>query len=187
MKLVELAVRLQITRTSGSRIGLSSLPPVSIRNTLNTRTETSLPPQSPVSSLQTSVLLVFVLAIGGSFYAAGQQLIASQKAARVPNAKEALLQRYDNLAAVLPATGTIGYLPDAKAPGKSIHPEARFGLLRYALVPRLLTQSVEAPYIIFDSDRPSAAPEGPLAENLLLVADLQDGLKVFRRREAAGP
>lgn len=147
---------------------------------LNTPTETSFPPQ-------TKVLLVFALAIGVSYVSASRQLISSRQAAQAPNAKDVLLRRYEQLTRVLPATGTVGYLPDAqRAERQPIHPDARFGLLRYALVPRLLEPTAEAAFIVFDSDRPSAAPDGPLADSLDLVADFQDGLKVFRRRRTVG-
>jgi hypothetical protein len=138
-------------------------------------------------SPRTKVALVLVLAIGVSGYSAIRQLVRSRKLASKQCAEELLLERYASLSNVLPTEATVGYLADGEGFVRlPKYPEARIGLLRYAVVPRLLEPPAEAQFIIFDSDRPSAQPDGPQFKSLVLVADFHDGLKVFRRQTVEG-
>jgi hypothetical protein len=94
------------------------------------------------------------------------------------------LARCQRLGASLPATGRIGYIvrPQDVVLRKPIR-RARLTLLQYALAPRVVEEFSDQELVIFDSDDPTAVPATAERGDWRLVADLDDGLKLFRTPE----
>ena len=90
------------------------------------------------------------------------------------------LARCRRLEANLPPAGRIGYyvLPGEAETRKSFH-TARLVLMQYALTPRVVENFSGHELVIFDSDDPAAVPSAAEGDWQLL-ADLHDGLKLFR-------
>ncbi len=98
-----------------------------------------------------------------------------------------MVPRFEPLAQWLPDAVTTGYLLDSENTGAGpIHPEARIRLAQYALSPRLICRTTDCPLVIVDSDRPEKPPKIAQARGWTLVADLHNGVRLYRT-ERDGP
>ena len=81
----------------------------------------------------------------------------------------------------LPARGQIGYraLSDHARTHSRVKGD-RLQLMRYALAPRIIEQFWDHELVIFDADDPASVPSPEESRGWQLVADLHDGMKVFR-------
>jgi hypothetical protein len=129
-----------------------------------------------------AVMLVALCALGSA------RLISPlvqfwRQPARAAEAPERFMTRFEPLAALLPPGQVTGYLFDeAHANLGLMHPDNRFYLAQYALVPHLVDRTPAHRLVIVDSDSPTATPEMALREHWTLVADLRQGVKLFRTR-----
>jgi len=102
---------------------------------------------------------------------------------RTPEGDEVtqFLARYERLAAYLPGKCRIGYLvrPEEAESRKAVE-TARLELLQYALSPRMIDKFTDQEIVILDSDEPEAPPPAALCRDWELVADLHDGIKLYR-------
>jgi hypothetical protein len=81
----------------------------------------------------------------------------------------------------LPAAGPIGYrAPPARAEAHSPVKGDRLQLMRYALAPRIVEQFWDHQLVIFDADDPALSPSPKESRGWRVVADLGDGMKVYR-------
>jgi hypothetical protein len=91
------------------------------------------------------------------------------------------LARCRRLEPHLPASGRIGYrAPSALAQTHSPVKGDRLQLMRYALAPRIVEQFWDHELVIFDADDPALAPSQKESRGWRVVADLGDGMKLFR-------
>jgi hypothetical protein len=92
-----------------------------------------------------------------------------------------LLERYRRLAAYLPGKCRIGYLaPTDEGETRKVLPTARLELLQYALAPRMIDKFTDQENVILDSDEPDARPSEAVRRDWELMADLHDGIKLYR-------
>ena len=91
------------------------------------------------------------------------------------------LSRYQRLAPYLPGKCQIGYLvpPEEAESRKALH-TARLELLQYALAPRMVDKFTDQEVVILDSDKPKAHAKDADHQDWELVADLHDGIKLYR-------
>jgi hypothetical protein len=97
-------------------------------------------------------------------------------------------QHYAPLAASLPAGGTVGYLPPEGWP--AIDEVRRFYLAQYALTPRIVVIGTAPEFVIVVPDASVEAGESlgaaagdPRLAGFVLHQRLDNGLRIFRRRE----
>jgi hypothetical protein len=77
--------------------------------------------------------------------------------------------------------GTLGYLADAEHLGDgAVDPDTRFYLLQYALAPQVVERNTRHHLVVFDSDAADATPEIAAQERWTLIAEADEGLKLFR-------
>ena len=95
----------------------------------------------------------------------------------------AMIPRFQPLAQWLPDTATTGYLLDGEHAGAGpIDSEARIRLAQYTLSPRLIRRTTACPLVIVDSDRPETPPNIAQVRGWTLVADLHNGVRLYRTR-----
>jgi hypothetical protein len=91
------------------------------------------------------------------------------------------LNRCRRLERHLPATGRIGYRAPPANPGARVTVKGdRLQLMRYALAPRIVEQFWDHQLVIFDADDRASSPSPGESRGWRVVADLEDGMKVFR-------
>ncbi len=91
------------------------------------------------------------------------------------------LTRCRRLESHLPAKGAIGYrAPPASEQARSPVKGDRLQLMRYALAPRIVEQFWDHQLVIFDTDDPALSPSPKESCRWRVVADLEDGIKVYR-------
>lgn len=134
---------------------------------------------SPQQRIRGAMLLVAVGAVGSAraLPQAVQQCLADPK----PDATAPFVARFEALKPLVRATPSLGYLSQAQnLDPKHPDPAKRLYLVQFALAPRLVEQRTDREWVIFDSDELAAAPEIATREGWTLVADLHNGVKLFR-------
>ncbi len=126
-----------------------------------------------------AVILVAVCALG-SARLTSQLVRFRRQSTGTAEAAEQYMTRFEPLAAFLPPGQITGYLFDeAHADRGLLHPDNRFYLAQYALVPHLVDHTPDHRLVIVDSDTPAATPDIALREHWTLAADLHNGVKLF--------
>jgi hypothetical protein len=96
-----------------------------------------------------------------------------------------MIPRFAPLAEHVPKSATVGYLLDESHTDPAMHhPHARFALAQFALAPRIVVHSTNCSLVIFDSDRVDATPNIAESRNWTLVANLDNGVRLYRNAEA---
>jgi hypothetical protein len=91
------------------------------------------------------------------------------------------LSRCRRLEPHLPANGAIGYrAPPTREQTFPPVKGDRLQLMRYALAPRIVEQFWDHQLVIFDADDPALSPSPKESRGWRVVADLGDGMKVYR-------
>ncbi|MGO8690770.1 MAG: hypothetical protein ACLQLG_14195 [Thermoguttaceae bacterium] len=124
-----------------------------------------------------AILLICVSALA-SFRGIWLPTGASRQAS-AHNASEVLPARFEPLQRLVPKNAAIGLLVDERyADPKLFHPVGRLWLARYALAPRPVDWSTDHALVIVDSG--VSAPPPAKSRGWILVADLHNGVRLFR-------
>jgi len=95
----------------------------------------------------------------------------------------AMIPRFEPLGQWLPEATSTGYLLDEENADMQTHfPGSRFPLARYALSPRMIRRTTDCPLVIVDADRPETPPKIARQQGWTLVADLHNGVRLYRTR-----
>jgi hypothetical protein len=128
---------------------------------------------------RTAVILVAACALG-SARLTSQFVQFRRQSAGAAEAAGQYMTRFEPLAAFLPPGHVTGYLFDeVHADPGLLHPDNRFYLAQYALVPHPMDRTPDHRLVIVDSDTPTATPDIALREHWTLAADLHNGVKLF--------
>jgi hypothetical protein len=96
------------------------------------------------------------------------------------NSVEAVIARFEPLRRLLPEGVVTGFVVDERHADVTLVPAAeRFRLAQYALSPRLVEDSPDHALVVVDADVPTT-PEVARARGWTLVADLHNGVRLFR-------
>jgi len=135
-----------------------------------------LPPQRRIRA---ATLLIAICALGSA--RALPRALQLAQADPKPDATAALVARFEAIKAHVREQTSLGYLSDARHldPRRSALLK-RLSLAQFALAPRIVERTTNREFVIFDSDRPEATPDIATLEGWKLVADLQNGVKLFR-------
>jgi hypothetical protein len=102
-------------------------------------------------------------------------------AAQVQMNAQRWVARYEPLRSLLPADEISRFQIDKKYTDENLqHPDARLYLARCAVVPRRLAYEAKSRWIVVDSDRPDIEPALAKAGRWTLVADLHNGVRLYR-------
>jgi hypothetical protein len=94
---------------------------------------------------------------------------------------EVFANRYQPLQTFVPSTDAMRFLADDSHIVNRIVPsDDRLRLAQLALSPRYVGVGVESPWVIVDSDFPEATPAAATGGGWQLVADLHNGVKLYR-------
>ena len=94
---------------------------------------------------------------------------------------EQFVARYEPLRPLVPATAVTGFLADQRHIDAAImHPKGRLYLAQYALAPRRLADCTASRLVIVESDCPEIAPEIATSAHWTLLADLRNGVRLYR-------
>lgn len=97
-------------------------------------------------------------------------------------APEQFVARFEPLLPLLPKDEPADYLLDQRhANIERLHPGARLLLARYAVTPRQLTENAGSHWVVVDSDRPDVVPDAALSARWILLADLRNGVRLYRK------
>ena len=95
----------------------------------------------------------------------------------------AMIPRFEPLAQWLPEEAEAGYLLDEENADLKTHaPASRRSLALYTLSPRIIRPTTDCPLVIVDSDRPETPPKIAGQQGWTLVADLHNGVRLYRTR-----
>lgn len=98
-----------------------------------------------------------------------------------PNVAEQFIAKYERLGSLLPADEVTRFVVDRQhADLGRMEEEGRRYLAQYAVAPRLLGQWADSPWVVVDSDCPDTVPEIAVVNRWTLVADLRNGLRLYR-------
>jgi hypothetical protein len=102
-------------------------------------------------------------------------------AAQVRSVPEQFLARYEPLGPLLPPDEAARFLVDLDhADVARMHPSARLYIAQYAVSPRRLWDKAVSHWVVVDSDRAEALPEIAASAHWRLVADLHNGVRLYR-------
>lgn len=91
------------------------------------------------------------------------------------------IAKYETLKPYLSPQQPVGYLPDvSRMDLRALPLTGRLSLAQYALSPPIIEPLRDQPLILFESDDPQAMPDLAVEGRWTLVADLHNGLKLFR-------
>jgi hypothetical protein len=95
---------------------------------------------------------------------------------------ERYTERLEQIRALLPRTGRVGYVCDVPADAISTTPDARktFGLTQYALVPLVVRPGTADPFIIGNFSNPVAAARA--RKELRVIRDFGNGLMLLQKQ-----
>jgi hypothetical protein len=94
---------------------------------------------------------------------------------------EQFVARFEPLVPLLPKDEPADYLLDRRhSYPERLHLDARLPLARYAVAPRRLTANTGARLVVVDSDRPDVVPQAVAAAHWTLLADLHNGIRLYR-------
>jgi hypothetical protein len=101
------------------------------------------------------------------------------------NSPPTILARFEPLEELLPKDAAIGFLVDERyADPKVFLPAGRLWLASYVLSPRGVNSWTDQALVIVDSGMPAPLPEAARSRGWILVADLHNGVRLFRTRRA---
>ena len=96
---------------------------------------------------------------------------------------EQFLARYEPLRGLMPEMAVTGFLADERHIDPALmHPDGRRFLAQYALSPRRLGDCKASEWVIVDSDHPEIPPEIATSSHWTLMADLRNGVRLYRTR-----
>ena len=102
-------------------------------------------------------------------------------ATREPSVAEQFIAKYEPLGPLLPAGEVTCFIVDRQhADLERMEEEGRRYLAQYAVSPRLVGQWGDSPWVVVDSDCPDSVPKIAAADRWTLVADLRNGLRLYR-------
>ena len=94
---------------------------------------------------------------------------------------EQFIAKYEPLRPLLPKNEVTRFVVDPQHVDLDLMcSEGRMFLAQYALSPRLVGKWTDSPWVIVDSDSPEAVPDFATANRWTLVADLRNGLRLYR-------
>ena len=98
-----------------------------------------------------------------------------------PYSPERFVARYEPLRPLLPREEVTAFVLDERhLETKRLHPGARLFLAQYAVAPRRLMQNAASRWVVVDSDRPEVLPEVATKAHWTLLADLRNGVRLYR-------
>lgn len=94
------------------------------------------------------------------------------------------IEKYSAAGPFLTSGQPVGYLPDPAHMDLDLMPlTGRLSLAQYSLSPPVVGPLADQSLMLFESDDPRGMPDPETVRAWTLVVDLQNGLKLFRRRE----
>jgi hypothetical protein len=97
------------------------------------------------------------------------------------NPAERFVGRYELLRPMVPIGEVTRFIVDEEhADTAAVPPSARVGLAQYALTPRRVASDAASRWVIVDSDCPGTVPKFAAKSHWTLVADLHNGVRLYR-------
>jgi hypothetical protein len=131
-------------------------------------------------------VLICLCALAG--FRTNWSLFRHSRPASKGDSPEAILARFEPLQRLIPDDAVLGFFVDERyADPKLFLPAGRLWLACYLLSPRTLDWSTDHALVIVDSGVPAPPPEMAQSKGWTLVADLHNGVRLFRTRAAQLP
>ena len=97
------------------------------------------------------------------------------------SAEEQFVAKYVRLRPLMPTDEVARFVVDeGHADLNRLHRDARMYLAQYAVSPRRLARDVASRWVVVDSDDPDSAPEIATSAHWTLLADLHNGVHLYR-------
>ncbi len=98
-----------------------------------------------------------------------------------PSVEEQFVAKYEPLRPLMPADEVAQFVVDeGHADLTALHRDARLYLAQYAVSPRRLARGNGSRWIVVDSDRADTPPEIAASAHWSLIADLRNGVRLYR-------
>jgi hypothetical protein len=134
---------------------------------------------SPQLRIRGATLLIVFGALGSA--RALPRAVQQYQADAKPDATVPFVARFEALKPFAERSPSLGYLTVSQHldPQRSDLVQ-RLYLAQFALAPHVIERRIDRDLVIFDSDRPEVTPQIAEREGWILVADLHNGVKLFR-------